>query len=146
MDCLSKSVGGDDVVDAAMEEFAWHISEDKGLREILEGYDVEQIKDHQRRFFRLALTGFPDSVNVQKYLRGKHAHLFARGLSVRHFDTLAGRFLDTLQSLRVETDILEKANEFLRVAREAFDSQETDVDDGDKASWRTTSWLNASEL
>lgn len=145
LDALSKSVGGADVVDAAMEEFAWHISEDRYLREILEGYDVEQIKEHQRRFFRLAMAGGPESTNVQKYLRGKHAHLFARGLSVRHFDALAGRFLDTLQSLRVDSDIVDKAKEFLRVAREAFDSK-GESEEGEKATWGTTSWLNAHEL
>ncbi len=145
MDDTSTSIAGEAAVDAAMEEFVWHISEDKDLREILEGYDVDQIREHQRRFFRMALRGFPDTINVQKYLKGKHSHLFARGLSVRHFDVLVCCFLDTLQSLRVEHSTIAKAKEFLKVAREAFhvDGEGAEVE---KASWRSIGWLDASEL
>lgn len=143
---VSKSTTGEDAVDAAMEEFAWHISEDESLRHVLEGYDVQQLKEHQRKFFRMVLNECPDALgDVQNYLKTKHSHLFPRGLSVRHFDTMACRFLNTLQSLRVEPSVIVKAGEFLRVARDAFETDEERVAH-DKASWRTTSWLNACDL
>ena len=106
---LLERIGGEPALEAAVNEFYKRLVVDEKLSLFFDGVDVESLKDHQRKFLRLAFTKIPESVDVGALLLEKHQRLFKMGCNEEHFDIVAGHFVETLQHLGVPKDLIDEA-------------------------------------
>uniref|UniRef100_A0A7S2EGC6 Globin family profile domain-containing protein n=1 Tax=Ditylum brightwellii TaxID=49249 RepID=A0A7S2EGC6_9STRA len=126
---LLHRLGGDDALEAAVDEFYDRLLADTSLAQFFDGIAMDNLKDHQRKFLRLAFTKIPESVDVEKLLMDKHALLFEMGLNATHFDSVAGHFVGTLQHLGVAQELIDEAVGIVAPLRGIFEKG------AEKAKW-----------
>ena len=107
---------------AAVDVFYGKVVADDKLADFFKSVTMETLKKHQRWFLRMAFTAIPKSINVEKYMLEKHQRLFSeQGLTVSHFDLVAGHFVATLEQLNVPADMIKEAVDIVVPLRPIFE-------------------------
>lgn len=119
---LLDHIGGDAALGAAVDEFYKRVIADETLQIFFEGFPMDQLKEHQHKFMRMAFTKIPESIDVEKFMMKKHERLFLMGLGAEHFDSVAGHFVGTLQSLGVEQSLIDEAVDVIAPLRSVFET------------------------
>jgi len=118
---LYDRLGGEAAVAAAVHEFYLRVLDDEVLAPFFDGVAVPLLKNHQRRFFKIAFTRIPYDLDVVRLIRDKHRRLFdEKGLSEVHFDRVAGHLVATLQHLGVPQNLVDEAAAIVLPLRVAF--------------------------
>jgi hemoglobin len=99
-------IGGDAAIEAAVDNFYLRCLGDAELMPFFATTDMDRLKHHQRRFFKLAFTEIPEDIDVANLMLTKHQKLFEMGLTEHHFDLVAGHLVATLQYLGVEEPLI----------------------------------------
>ena len=118
---LLDRIGGEAALEAAVDEFYARLVVDETLKRFFEGIDLGNLKEHQRKFLRIALTKIPSSLDVGEFMYKKHKKLFLDGLNEIHFDTVAGHFIATLESLQVPKPLIDEAVGIIAPLRGVFE-------------------------
>ena len=106
---------------AAVDVFYGKVVADEKLADFFKGITIETLKEHQRKFLRMAFTTIPKSINVEEFMFDKHKRLFLEGLSEVHFDLVAGHFVATLEQLNVPADQIKEATDIVVPLRPIFE-------------------------
>jgi hemoglobin len=106
---------------AAVDVFYGKVVADDKLADFFKGITIETLKEHQRKFLRMAFTTIPKSINVEEFMYDKHKRLFLEGLSEAHFDLVAGHFVATLEQLGVPEDQIKEATDIVLPLRPIFE-------------------------
>lgn len=132
-------VGGKAALDALIEEFYFRLLCDEELLFFFQGVDMHLLKVHQKRFMTLAFTEIPKELDVSGMIKGAHWRLFQMGLNEKHFDTVAGHLVETLQVLEVPQDLIEEIIAVVGPLRPVFEENgrayaaKKQLEDKDKA-------------
>lgn len=119
---LYERLGGPPAVKAAVDEFYKRLLADDQLAPFFEETNVAKLKMHQLKFFQIAFTEIPESLNVPEMLIQKHRRLFEeKGLNGTHFDLVAGHFIATLDSLGIQQELIDEAVGIVAPLRGAFE-------------------------
>lgn len=122
---LLERLGGESAVDAAVDEFYRRILDDDNLIKFFEGAPMSRLKQHQKRFLKIAFTKIPESLDVPKMMLDKHERLFALGLDGTHFDIVAGHLIGALDSLGVPMNLIDEAVAIVAPLRVVFEQGAT---------------------
>lgn len=118
---LLDRIGGEPALEAAVDVFYGKVVADDKLADFFKGITIETLKEHQRKFLRMAFTTIPKSINVEEFMFDKHKRLFLEGLSEVHFDLVAGHFVATLEQLNVPADQIKEATDIVVPLRPIFE-------------------------
>mmetsp|Transcript_7907 Transcript_7907/g.16729 ORF Transcript_7907/g.16729 Transcript_7907/m.16729 type:complete len:416 (-) Transcript_7907:184-1431(-) len=124
---LLSKIGGEGALTAAVDEFYERLIADLDLKPFFEGIDVEQLKEHQHKFMKMAFTKIPESIDVEKFMYEKHSRLFLMGLDETHFDAVAGHFIGTLNCLNVPQKLIDEAVSTIAPLRPIFEKGAEDA-------------------
>lgn len=69
----------------------------------------------------IAFTSVPDNFDVEKLILVRHQHLFDRGLDETYFDHTVELFVETLQELNVDPELIAEAQAVIRPLRKYFE-------------------------
>ena len=99
---LYEQIGGESAVALAVDGLYRRLVQDPFLAPIFNGIDMTRLRSHQHAFLSQLLGG------PKKYSGAglKHAHA-KLNLTAQHFNAVAGHLVDTLQSLGVETRLID---------------------------------------
>jgi len=98
---LYQRIGGEAAVNAAMDDFYIRVLSDPMLAPFFEKTDMARLKGHQFAFLSQAMGG------PRKYTGATMQKAHSRfSIEQRHFDSVAGHLVATLQSLSVSEDII----------------------------------------
>ena len=119
---LFERIGGEEFIEAAVEEYNTRVHSDPDLARFFEGVDNRRLKRHERRFFTMAFSGKLPA-NVGQRLMRAHERLFVdMGLNAKHFDAVIYRhFVDTLKHLDVDAELVEESLAVLSPLRPVFE-------------------------
>jgi len=118
---LFDRLGGVPAVRATITDFYDRIMADERLAYFFDGANMPNLKMHQLRFFKLALTEIPKDFDVPALILEKHLRLFQdKGLCEDHFDIVAGHLVDSLQSLGVPQDLVDETVAIVGPLRAVF--------------------------
>ncbi|WP_423998976.1 group I truncated hemoglobin [Haloarcula salina] len=95
-DTLYDRLGGDEGLEAVVDDFYERVLADDDLRGYFDDTDVEALREHQRSFLSM-VTGGPATYDGDD-MRAAHAHL---DLSAGDFEAVAGHLDDALRSAGV---------------------------------------------
>ena len=118
---LLDRIGGDAALEAAVDQFYARVVVDPKLSEFFEGADLAFLKQHQRKFMKLAFTKVPEGLDVPQFIMNKHERLFSMGLNEEHFDLVAGHLVATFQALQVKQPLIDEAVAIVGPLRGAFE-------------------------
>lgn len=119
---LFDRMGGVPAVRAVIEDFYRRILDDERLSFFFLGAHMGNLKMHQLKFFKLALTEIPKDLDVGAMLLEKHMRLFVhKGLDEMHFDLVVGHLIDTLQHFNVPQDLQDEAIAIVAPLRAIFE-------------------------
>lgn len=113
-------IGGSEALRAAVDEFYARLTADEELQPFFKGVNVKLLKWHQYNFMSIAFTEVPEDLDVAMLIKQKHKNLFARGLSEKHFDIVAGHFVAILQHLGVQQTEVDDAVAVIAPLRPVF--------------------------
>jgi hemoglobin len=100
---LYEQLGGSDRIEAVVNHFYERILNDKELRPIFDGVDMEHLRMHQARFVSFALGG-PNQYTGRS-MRAAHEGL---EITEEQFFTVAGHLIDTLASFNVPAEVTDQ--------------------------------------
>lgn len=69
----------------------------------------------------IAFTSLPDNFDVEKLILVRHQHLFDRGLDETYFDHTVDLFVQTLQELNVDPEVILEAKAVIMPLRKYFE-------------------------
>ena len=69
----------------------------------------------------IAFTSVPDNFDVEKLILVRHEHLFDQGLDESYFDHTVEIFVETLQELKVDAELIEEAKAVISPLRKYFE-------------------------
>lgn len=69
----------------------------------------------------IAFTSVPDNFDVEKLILVRHQHLFDRGLDETYFDHTVDLFVQTLQELKVDPELIDEAKAVIMPLRMYFE-------------------------
>jgi hemoglobin len=119
---LLDRLGGNDAVKAAVDGLYQRLLDDPETSPFFETTDMARLKQHQLAFMKVAFSQIPEGLDVLGMMKDKHARLFREmGLNEKHFDLVAGHFVDTLQSLSVSQELIDAAVGVIGPLRVAFE-------------------------
>ena len=118
---LYDRIGGAPAVAATVEEFYKRVLADDELARFFEGADMDALKGKQRDFFKVAFTEIPKDLDVGQLMYKKHYKLFLKGLNESHFDLVAGHLVGTLESLGVDSSLINEAVTIVGPLRAVFE-------------------------
>jgi len=104
-----------------VDEFYKRLVADEELAKFFEGIELSALKSHQRKFMKVAFTEIPEDLDVEQLMFKKHYTLFAKGLNETHFDLVAGHFVGTLESLGVDSSLINEAVGIIGPLRGVFE-------------------------
>jgi hemoglobin len=120
-------IGGDAAIEAAVDNFYLKCLGDEELVPFFETTDMNKLKHHQRRFFKMAFTEIPEDIDVADLMLTKHQKLFEMGLTEHHFDLVAGHLVATLQYLGVEEPLIAECVAVVAPLRPVFEKGATEA-------------------
>ena len=106
---LFERLGGVEAVRAAVNELYKRILADPKLKGFFDNTTMTALRLHQLEFMKIAFTEIPQDLDVAALLTEKHKSLFGRGLNGEHFDLVAGHFVESLQHLGVNQELIDEA-------------------------------------
>jgi hypothetical protein len=69
----------------------------------------------------IAFTAVPDNFDVEKLILVRHQHLFDQGLDETYFDHTVEIFVETLQELKVDPELIDEAKAVIHPLRNFFE-------------------------
>jgi hypothetical protein len=69
----------------------------------------------------IAFTSVPENFDVEKLILVRHQHLFDNGLDETYFDHTVEIFVQTLQELEVDPEVIEESKEVISPLRKYFE-------------------------
>ena len=117
---LFEKIGGDAALEKAIDEFYKRVVADPLLEPFFKGINMVRLKNHQRRFFKMAFTRIPASIDVSTVLIKKHARMFDQGLNESHFDAAIGHLVDALEYLGIPEEMIADAKDTVGPLRAVF--------------------------
>lgn len=69
----------------------------------------------------IAFTSVPDNFDVERLILVRHEHLFDRGLNATYFDYTVELFVETLQELNIDPELIQEATEVIMPLRKYFE-------------------------
>ncbi|KAL4427836.1 hypothetical protein ABPG75_001925 [Micractinium tetrahymenae] len=115
--CIFQALGGAAAVEAAVNRFYERVLADPDVSHYFEGVDMKKQKAKQVAFMALAFGG----ADCYRGRDMRTAHQGLPGLSNRHFDAILGHFVDTLQELGVQQEVIDRAAAVVEGTRAQFD-------------------------
>lgn len=101
-------IGGDKLIDAAVDKFYDKVLMDKRVNSFFKGIDMNRLRAMQKGFFTVSFSG-PDACQGRD-LRTAHAYLVARGLNDTHFDIIIEHLGATLKEMKVKDELIAHAD------------------------------------
>jgi hemoglobin len=119
---LLSRLGGEDAVRMVIDEFYERLLVDESISFFFQGIQMPLMKIHQIEFFTIALTGFPEGVDVGEIMIEAHKRLFQiQGLNEEHFDIIGGHLVATLQNKSVPQELIKETIGVVAPLRAAFE-------------------------
>ena len=115
-DTVFDKIGGEDAVNAAVDIFYRKVLSDSSISQFFETTDMDAQRVKQKAFLTMAFGG-PNNYSGQE-MRNAHAPLVAKGLNESHFSAVAGHLQDTLEELKVPSELI---NEAMAIAASTHD-------------------------
>lgn len=106
---LFQKLGGAGPIKAVVGEMYSRLLADKETAPFFEKINMSGLKHHQVEFMKVAFTAIPEGLDVPKMITEKHLSLFEAGLSEKHFDVVAGHFVESCKHLDVPQDLIDEA-------------------------------------
>ncbi len=113
---LYDRLGGDRVLDKAVDVFYRRILRDMSVSHFFLDVDMYQQRAKQRLFLSMVFGG-PVQYSGRN-LRRAHAPLIEKGMSERHFNAVAGHLKATLEELNVSESLVREVMEIVSGTRE----------------------------
>jgi two-component system chemotaxis sensor kinase CheA len=113
---LFERMGGQMMLDTAIDIFYDKILEDERIKDFFEGIDTERLRNKQKAFLTFAFGG--ESKYTGKTLIEAHRSLVDRGLSDQHFKVMIEHFRGTLSELNVPEALIEEATSIVLLTRD----------------------------
>ncbi len=101
---LYHQIGGDAVLDKAIERFYDRVLADDRIRHFFDGVDMDRLRATQKTFLAYCFGG--PYIYDGKAMRDAHHHL---SLTEEHFQAVMQHLEDTLRELGVREDLVEAA-------------------------------------
>ncbi|CAB9501359.1 truncated hemoglobin GlbN [Seminavis robusta] len=118
---LLDRLGGPQVLECLVEAFLDRVLLDDKLMDFFKDTDLRVLTLHQKRFFTMAFTKIPESVNVMISIKNHHKHLFAQGLHEGHFDLVVQHLTAAMEALEVDKAIMTEAARIVLPLRVIFE-------------------------
>jgi truncated hemoglobin YjbI len=118
---MLQKLGGKEVLQKATDTFYDRQMNDKMLAKFFHGSDLTILKWHQFNLMGIAFTQVPDNFDVEHLILVRHEHLFDRGLDETYFDHTVELFVQTLQELKVDPELIEEAKTVIMPLRKYFE-------------------------
>lgn len=93
---LYERLGGQEAIDAVVEEFYDHVLADEQLQPYFEAIDTDELRTHQKEFLRYVTDGVEDYEGPS--MHAAHAHL---DITAEAFDRVATHLDASLRACRV---------------------------------------------
>jgi hemoglobin len=104
---LFEQLGGEDAVDAAVDNFYGRVLSDGRVARFFDGIDMNRQRDKLKAFLTMAFGG-PRHYSG-KSLRDGHARLVEMGLNDSHVDAIIENLGATLREMGVSEDLIQAA-------------------------------------
>mmetsp|Transcript_19573 Transcript_19573/g.34419 ORF Transcript_19573/g.34419 Transcript_19573/m.34419 type:complete len:178 (-) Transcript_19573:63-596(-) len=114
-------LGGKDVLQKATDIFYDRQLNDEKLARFFHGSDLTILKWHQFNLMGIAFTSVPENFDVEHLILVRHKHLFDRGLDETYFDHTVELFVQTLQELKVDPELVQEAKSVIMPLRQYFE-------------------------
>ncbi|MDX1982573.1 MAG: group 1 truncated hemoglobin [Bryobacteraceae bacterium] len=101
---LFEQLGGQDAVEAAVDNFYRKVLADDRVSHFFEDVDMDRQRGKQKAFLTMAFGG-PHNY-TGKDMRAGHAHLVAKGLNDSHVDAIIELLGATLREMGVAEDLI----------------------------------------
>lgn len=101
---LFEQLGGQDAVEAAVDNFYRKVLSDDRVSHFFEDVDMDRQRGKQKAFLTMAFGG-PHNY-TGKDMRAGHAHLVAKGLNDSHVDAIIELLGATLRDMGVAEDLI----------------------------------------
>ncbi|KAA0111280.1 group 1 truncated hemoglobin [Mycolicibacterium sp. P1-5] len=103
MATIYEQIGGAEALESVVEEFYGRVLKDPELADFFTGTNMSRLKGKQVEFFAAALGG-PEPYTGAA-MRQVHQ---GRGITLHHFDLVAGHLADSLTAAGVPADVVEQ--------------------------------------
>jgi hemoglobin len=121
---LLDRLGGPAALKTAVYDFYGRLLEDVQLAPFFEGVNMVRMKEHQIRFMEIAFSEVPKDMDVAKYIKDKHQHLFGKGLNAHHFDLVVQHLVATLKALDINNDVIDEVIAVIGPLRSSFENEQ----------------------
>lgn len=103
---LYQRLGGESLVDAAIEIFYGKVINDSILSHFFENTDMQRLLEKQKSFLTFAFGGPSNYTYWQRGLRNAHRPSVEKGMNDQHFDRVLLHLENTLKELSVTSDLI----------------------------------------
>ena len=117
---MLEKLGGDTRRREAIDKFYQKQMKDPRILHFFDGTDVEIIKWHQFNLMSIAFTAVPKTFDVTALLLTRHQKLYDQGLNETHFDIVSQHFVDTLEEMNVDSELIQEALAVVSPLRHVF--------------------------
>lgn len=117
IDDLYETIGGRNVIRAAIESFYRRVLADESLRHFFSSTDMTHLRAGQSMFISMLVGG--KAVYTGKEIGPAHADARAKGLTAEHFDAFLRHFRAALDEVGVKPENAEKVIQLLEIKRDA---------------------------
>ncbi len=115
IDELYQTIGGNEVISAAIQKFYDRVLADETLRKFFSSTDMAKLREGQSMFVSMLLGG--RVVYTGKNIGSAHESSRLRGLSDAHFDAFLAHFRAALAEVGVKPENAEKVLQLLESKR-----------------------------
>jgi len=112
---LYEAIGGRQKLNAAVRIFYEKVLKDPKLRGFFDGANMDGLRAKQVMFLSMLLGGYKGFARPD--IHGAHAKSRREGLTDAHFDAFVAHFRDTLQTIGVAAEIVDKVMRDLESTR-----------------------------
>jgi hemoglobin len=117
IDTLYETIGGRNVIRAAIEAFYRRVLADESLRHFFASTDMAHLRSGQSMFVSMLVGG--KAIYTGKEIGPAHAAARSKGLTAGHFDAFLRHFRDSLDEVGVKPENAEKVIQLLESKRDA---------------------------
>lgn len=109
------------MLDQVIKKFIVRVGADELLVGFFDDVDIAVLKVHQKRFFSMAFTKFPEGLSVPRSILCHHQLLFELGLNESHFDMVAKHLVAALKECGVKEEVINEAVSIVVPLRQVFE-------------------------
>jgi truncated hemoglobin YjbI len=118
---LFSRVGSIIKVRETIDELSIRLSTDKNLQFLFDDVSSGIVKLHSIKLLNIALSGFPEDMDLPDYMIKTHKRLFQeKGLSEVHFDLFLKHLIQVFNSVGWPTELIDEAVHNIVPLRDAF--------------------------